>query len=91
MASSSRLPVIKIADYEQCRKVLADKAHPFRGRGTLIKIKLPFPMNSFRLKNMETDNIMNLEDLYEIVGEPPFSRKNGIKQTLEWLKGLSLK
>ncbi|MFZ3208505.1 MAG: hypothetical protein WA140_06695, partial [Geobacteraceae bacterium] len=34
-ASSSRLPRGKIADYEQCRKLLADKAHPIRGRGTL--------------------------------------------------------
>ena len=34
-ASSSRLPTTKIADYEPCRKLLADKAHTVRGRGTL--------------------------------------------------------
>ena len=34
-ASSSRLPTTKIADYEHCIKLLADKAHPVRGRGTL--------------------------------------------------------
>lgn len=37
-ASTSRLPHTKINDYEPCRKLLADKAHPVRGRGTLNRI-----------------------------------------------------
>ena len=45
-----------------------------------------FPMTSFRLKNMTTNNIQNLEDLYNDIGSPPFNRVEGIKLTLEWLK-----
>lgn len=51
----------------------------------LQKLKVPFPMSSFRLKNMTTNNILNLEDLYAIAGNPPFNRKTGIALTLEWL------
>jgi hypothetical protein len=49
-ASSSRLPTTKIADYEPCRKLLADKAHPVRGRGTLNKIiKTIYAINTFQI------------------------------------------
>ncbi len=51
----------------------------------LIKLGLNFPMSSFRLKNMTTDNILPLDDLQDIVGKPPFTRKQGIKYTLVWL------
>jgi len=52
----------------------------------LEKIGIKFPMNSFRLKNMTTDNIQNLNDLYDAVGSPPYKRADGIKLTLQWLK-----
>ena len=52
----------------------------------LGKLNINFPMTRFRLKNMTTDNILNLDDLYEAVGEPPYSRKEGIKETLCWLQ-----
>jgi nucleoside-diphosphate-sugar epimerase len=48
-------------------------------------LKLSFPLTSFRLKNMTTNNILPLEELYKITGEPPFSRKEGIKKTNEWM------
>ena len=52
---------------------------------TLGLVKLSFPLTSFRLKNMTTNNIIPLDDLYELTGEPPFSREEGIKLTLEWM------
>ena len=45
-----------------------------------------FPMTSFRLKNMTTDNIMDVSATYEIAPNPPFSREDGVKVTLGWMK-----
>lgn len=50
------------------------------------KVGVKIPMNSFRLRNMTTNNIQRLEDLYMAVGMPPYSRTEGIQQTLEWLR-----
>ena len=52
----------------------------------LSVIKVKFPITSFRLSNMTTDNILPLENLYEITGSPPITRNDGVKKTLEWLK-----
>jgi len=52
----------------------------------LEKFNINFPMTTFRLKNMTTDNILDLDELYETVGETPYRRKEGIKETLLWLK-----
>lgn len=55
--------------------------------GDVLKtIGIRFPMTSFRLKNMTTDNIIDLSDTYRIAPHLPFTRKEGIKQTLAWLK-----
>lgn len=60
--------------------------------GDLLKAAgLPFPMSSFRLKNMSTDHILNLQPLYEICGAPPFTRKDGIHDTLKWLNEITEK
>lgn len=48
-----------------------------------------FPMTSFRLKNMTTDNVLNLDDLYSVVGVPPYNRKEGILETLRWFSLLN--
>lgn len=45
-----------------------------------------FPMTSFRLKNMSTNNIINLDNTYMIAPNPPVDRITGIKKTLEWMK-----
>jgi len=50
----------------------------------LLGIK--FPMTSFRLKNMTVNNIINLDHLNKVTGKNPFSRKDGVKTTLNWLK-----
>lgn len=52
----------------------------------LVKLGFKFPMTSFRLKNMTTNNILNLDDLYAVVGAPPYSRQKGIRETLKWLQ-----
>ena len=54
--------------------------------GDLITILgINFPMTSYRLKNMTTDRIYNLDKTYNICGLPPYSRQKGIKKTLKWL------
>lgn len=57
----------------------------------LINFGIKFPMTSFRLGNMTTDNILNLNDLYKICGNPPFTRIEGVERTLKWLKNKNKK
>lgn len=52
----------------------------------LSKIGITFPMTSFRLKNMTTNNQVPLDDLYKIIGAPPYSRKDGVRKTLQFLR-----
>ncbi|MBP5771478.1 MAG: NAD(P)-dependent oxidoreductase [Bacteroidaceae bacterium] len=47
---------------------------------------LHFPMTSFRLKNMTTDNIIDLTNTYQIAPNPPVDRITGIRRTLEWME-----
>ncbi len=55
--------------------------------GTLLSfLKIQFPLTTFRFKNMTTDNILPLENLYKVVGNPPYSRDEGINKTIFWLK-----
>lgn len=55
--------------------------------GDLLKLfNITFPMTSFRLKNMTTDNTIDLSETYKIAPNPPCSRIDGIKATLQWLK-----
>ena len=46
---------------------------------------IKFPMTSFRLSNMTTDNILPLDNLYAITGPSPVSRIEGVRRTLAWL------
>lgn len=55
----------------------------------LNMLKINFPMSSFRLKNMTTDNIQNLENTYLVAGNPPVRRIDGIEKTLEWISSKS--
>ncbi|RKD90777.1 NAD-dependent epimerase/dehydratase family protein [Mangrovibacterium diazotrophicum] len=55
--------------------------------GDFLKlVGLPFPMSSFRLKNMTTKNIVDLSNMKHIAPNLPFNRIEGIRQTLNWLK-----
>jgi nucleoside-diphosphate-sugar epimerase len=55
--------------------------------GDVLKaFKIKFPITSFRLKNMTTNNILPLDNLYNAVGDPPYKRVEGVERTLNWLK-----
>jgi len=52
----------------------------------LVKVGVHFPMTSFRLKNMTTDNIIDLRNTQQIAPNPPVNRMTGIRRTLEWME-----
>lgn len=52
----------------------------------LKKFKIKFPLTTFRLKNMTSDNIININPILKITGKVPFSRRKATKLTLDWLK-----
>ncbi|KOP39492.1 MULTISPECIES: NAD(P)-dependent oxidoreductase [unclassified Flavobacterium] len=47
--------------------------------------RINFPMSSFRLHNMTTNNILNLKNTYKVAPLLPYSRKDGVKITLKWM------
>lgn len=51
----------------------------------LQRFGVHFPMTSFRLKNMTTDNIIDLKNTYAVAPNPPYSRIEGVRETLKWL------
>ena len=54
--------------------------------GDFLKIlNVNFPMNSFRLKNMSTNNIVDLSQTKKIAPDLPFGMPSAIKRTLKWL------
>ncbi len=55
--------------------------------GDILKsIKIPFPITSFRLMNMTTDNNLDLSNTFDICGNLPFSNKQGVEGTISWIK-----
>lgn len=52
---------------------------------------ISFPMTSFRLHNMTTDNIHNLNLIKEIAPNLPFDRETGTIKTLEWIRNYDKK
>jgi nucleoside-diphosphate-sugar epimerase len=55
--------------------------------GDLLKLfGIRFPMTSFRLKNMTTDNIHDTSLIQRIAPSLPVNRIEGIKKTIEWIK-----
>lgn len=55
--------------------------------GDFLKIfGVSFPMTSFRLHNMTTDNIHNLNPIKEIAPNLPSDRETGTIKTLEWIR-----
>ena len=54
--------------------------------GDVLKaFKINFPMTSFRLRNMTTDNIFDLKPIEKIAPNLPVSRKEGTAKTIEWM------
>lgn len=55
--------------------------------GDFIKIfGVHFPMTSFRLHNMTTDNINDMKNTVKIAPDVPYTRIEGIKITLSWIR-----
>lgn len=54
----------------------------------LKKFGVAFPMTSFRLHNMTTDNVHNLEPIQRIAPNLPVARIDGTKRTLEWIRNV---
>ena len=44
-----------------------------------------FPITSFRLRNMTTDNVYDLHKIHKIYDDSFITRKEGIKMTLDWM------
>jgi nucleoside-diphosphate-sugar epimerase len=54
--------------------------------GDILKMMgIKFPMTSFRLHNMTTDNIQNLESTKLIIPDLPVQRIDGVSATIKWL------
>ena len=51
----------------------------------LVNLGIKFPMTTFRLKNMTTDRVCDLNDTYKVCGNPPYDRKKATIKTLEWI------
>lgn len=47
-----------------------------------------FPMTSFRLRNMTTNNIIDITEIQKLIEILPFSRLQGISETIKWMKNL---
>jgi hypothetical protein len=45
------------------------------------------PLTSFRLSNLLTEMVYDLEPLQKIVGELPFSLEDGVVNTVDWMRG----
>ena len=55
--------------------------------GDVLKfMHIPFPLTSFRLKNMTTDNVMDTAPIQKIAPNLPVNRKEGNKHTIAWLR-----
>jgi GlcNAc-P-P-Und epimerase len=78
--------IAKIAQISQPKKIPYSFFKLAAWFGDLLKIfRVKFPMTSFRLNNMTTDHILNLDNLYDICGKMPYTRKEGVKKTLKWM------
>jgi nucleoside-diphosphate-sugar epimerase len=48
-------------------------------------LRIRFPITLSRYKSMTTDNPAPMDKTFTILGNPPYSQKEGVKQTTEWL------
>lgn len=55
--------------------------------GDIMKIiGIKFPLTSFRVSNMTTDNVIELSAIYDLAPNLPVSRKEGIRKTIDWMQ-----
>lgn len=54
--------------------------------GTVLRLfRVRFPITLSRYKSMTTDNPAPMEKTFAVLGAPPYSQKEGVRQTTEWL------
>ena len=59
--------------------------------GDLLKIfGLKFPVTSFRLNNMTSDNVINNESTVQICGKQQYSMEDGVVETVNWFKNFEI-
>lgn len=56
------------------------------GGDALKGVGIKFPMTSFRLKNMTTNNVHDLTPIKEVAPNLPVSRKEGVRITIDWIR-----
>lgn len=54
--------------------------------GDLLQPVLSIPINSFRYKNMTTSYSTPMEEIFALVGEPPYTLGESIEDFFEWYK-----
>lgn len=52
----------------------------------LAKVGVKFPVNSSRLRFMTTDYPVPIDETFKLLGEPPYSLADGVRETVEWLR-----
>jgi len=52
----------------------------------LASLGIPFPLTTFRLKNMITPHILDVDTTIKITGLPPYTMDEGVRLTIEWLR-----
>lgn len=45
-----------------------------------------FPLTTFRLKNMTTENIVDVKSILDVTGDVPIAMKKGVLETASWLE-----
>ena len=60
--------------------------------GDILKfVGITFPMTSFRLKNMTTNNVHDLSMIQEIAPNLPVTRQIGNQKTIEWINSQKIR
>ncbi len=52
----------------------------------LRKVRIKFPITLSRYKSMTTDNPAPMEKTFTLLGSPPYTQQEGVKQTTDWLR-----
>ncbi len=51
----------------------------------LGSVGVSFPLSSYRLMNMITPNVINVDETLKITDKLPYTLDDGVRSTIEWL------
>jgi hypothetical protein len=54
-----------------------------------LRLGIRFPMTTFRLKNMTTDNVVDLKPIMSVAGASPIDTEEATRRTVQWLRSMS--